>query len=45
MQIFKCLRNKIFPVFIVLFLSQTENPNTERPYTFKDFLLHPRRLA
>uniref|UniRef100_A0AAY4EJA9 E3 ubiquitin-protein ligase n=1 Tax=Denticeps clupeoides TaxID=299321 RepID=A0AAY4EJA9_9TELE len=20
----------------------TENPNTERPYTFKDFLLHPR---
>uniref|UniRef100_A0A672IMC2 HECT-type E3 ubiquitin transferase n=1 Tax=Salarias fasciatus TaxID=181472 RepID=A0A672IMC2_SALFA len=31
-----------FP-FIVLFLfSQTENPNTERPYTFKDFLLHPR---
>uniref|UniRef100_A0A4W6BZF6 E3 ubiquitin-protein ligase n=1 Tax=Lates calcarifer TaxID=8187 RepID=A0A4W6BZF6_LATCA len=29
-------------LFIVLFLSQTENPNTERPYTFKDFLLHPR---
>uniref|UniRef100_A0A671YLQ9 HECT-type E3 ubiquitin transferase n=1 Tax=Sparus aurata TaxID=8175 RepID=A0A671YLQ9_SPAAU len=28
--------------FIVLFLSQTENPNTERPFTFKDFLLHPR---
>uniref|UniRef100_A0A8C1H6E1 E3 ubiquitin-protein ligase n=1 Tax=Cyprinus carpio carpio TaxID=630221 RepID=A0A8C1H6E1_CYPCA len=21
---------------------QTENPNNERPYTFKDFLLHPR---
>uniref|UniRef100_A0A8C6LN41 E3 ubiquitin-protein ligase n=1 Tax=Nothobranchius furzeri TaxID=105023 RepID=A0A8C6LN41_NOTFU len=26
----------------VLFLFQTENPNAERPYTFKDFLLHPR---
>uniref|UniRef100_A0A4W5PMV2 E3 ubiquitin-protein ligase n=1 Tax=Hucho hucho TaxID=62062 RepID=A0A4W5PMV2_9TELE len=25
-----------------LFLFQTENPNIERPYTFKDFLLHPR---
>uniref|UniRef100_A0A674CSB4 E3 ubiquitin-protein ligase n=1 Tax=Salmo trutta TaxID=8032 RepID=A0A674CSB4_SALTR len=24
------------------FLFQTENPNIERPYTFKDFLLHPR---
>uniref|UniRef100_A0A7N5ZSP9 HECT-type E3 ubiquitin transferase n=1 Tax=Anabas testudineus TaxID=64144 RepID=A0A7N5ZSP9_ANATE len=29
-------------LFIVLFFSQTENPNRERPYTFKDFLLHPR---
>uniref|UniRef100_A0A3Q3GIA1 HECT-type E3 ubiquitin transferase n=1 Tax=Labrus bergylta TaxID=56723 RepID=A0A3Q3GIA1_9LABR len=28
-------------IFFLLF-SQTENPNTERPYTFKDFLLHPR---
>uniref|UniRef100_A0A672ZBD2 HECT-type E3 ubiquitin transferase n=1 Tax=Sphaeramia orbicularis TaxID=375764 RepID=A0A672ZBD2_9TELE len=26
----------------MFFFSQTENPNTERPYTFKDFLLHPR---
>uniref|UniRef100_A0A674F0E0 E3 ubiquitin-protein ligase n=1 Tax=Salmo trutta TaxID=8032 RepID=A0A674F0E0_SALTR len=25
-----------------LFLFQTENSNIERPYTFKDFLLHPR---
>uniref|UniRef100_A0A3P8ZZ02 E3 ubiquitin-protein ligase n=1 Tax=Esox lucius TaxID=8010 RepID=A0A3P8ZZ02_ESOLU len=24
------------------FSYQTENPNIERPYTFKDFLLHPR---
>lgn len=30
---------------MLCFFSQTENPNTERPYTFKDFLLHPRRLA
>lgn len=22
---------------------QTENPTTERPYTFKDFVLHPKR--
>uniref|UniRef100_A0A665U6V6 E3 ubiquitin-protein ligase n=1 Tax=Echeneis naucrates TaxID=173247 RepID=A0A665U6V6_ECHNA len=27
---------------LLLCVSQTENPNTERPYTFKDFLLHPR---
>uniref|UniRef100_A0A665U723 E3 ubiquitin-protein ligase n=1 Tax=Echeneis naucrates TaxID=173247 RepID=A0A665U723_ECHNA len=29
-------------VRLLLCVSQTENPNTERPYTFKDFLLHPR---
>uniref|UniRef100_A0A671YNL0 E3 ubiquitin-protein ligase n=1 Tax=Sparus aurata TaxID=8175 RepID=A0A671YNL0_SPAAU len=34
--------NRLISFFIVLFLSQTENPNTERPFTFKDFLLHPR---
>lgn len=31
-------------IFLFIYL-QTENPNNERPYTFKDFLLHPRRLA
>ncbi len=34
-----------FLLFYCCFFSQTENPNSERPYTFKDFLLHPRRLA
>uniref|UniRef100_A0A3B5A097 E3 ubiquitin-protein ligase n=1 Tax=Stegastes partitus TaxID=144197 RepID=A0A3B5A097_9TELE len=31
-----------FMFFFVCFFFQTENPNTERPYTFRDFLLHPR---
>uniref|UniRef100_A0AAQ4RIZ3 E3 ubiquitin-protein ligase n=1 Tax=Gasterosteus aculeatus aculeatus TaxID=481459 RepID=A0AAQ4RIZ3_GASAC len=35
--------SKIKGLFLLfVFFSQTENPNTERPYTFKDFLLHPR---
>lgn len=41
-------RVEYFLKFLVLFcfvFSQTENPNSERPYSFKDFLLHPRRLA
>uniref|UniRef100_A0A8C4F3K8 E3 ubiquitin-protein ligase n=1 Tax=Dicentrarchus labrax TaxID=13489 RepID=A0A8C4F3K8_DICLA len=42
----KCTLNSVrrikdFPFYCFVF-SQTENPNTERPYTFKDFLLHPR---
>uniref|UniRef100_A0A8C3V0M8 E3 ubiquitin-protein ligase n=1 Tax=Catharus ustulatus TaxID=91951 RepID=A0A8C3V0M8_CATUS len=28
--------------FLKKFLFQTENPSMERPYTFKDFVLHPR---
>uniref|UniRef100_A0A8D0AF03 HECT-type E3 ubiquitin transferase n=1 Tax=Sander lucioperca TaxID=283035 RepID=A0A8D0AF03_SANLU len=35
-------RVKLNISFLFYFFSQTENPNTERPYTFKDFLLHPR---
>uniref|UniRef100_A0A672Z9F0 HECT-type E3 ubiquitin transferase n=1 Tax=Sphaeramia orbicularis TaxID=375764 RepID=A0A672Z9F0_9TELE len=31
-----------FELTSVFRVSVTENPNTERPYTFKDFLLHPR---
>uniref|UniRef100_A0A8C8LMC5 E3 ubiquitin-protein ligase n=1 Tax=Oncorhynchus tshawytscha TaxID=74940 RepID=A0A8C8LMC5_ONCTS len=33
---------QLFKYFFYFFLFQTENPNIERPYTFKDFLLHPR---
>uniref|UniRef100_A0AAQ4RMS3 HECT-type E3 ubiquitin transferase n=1 Tax=Gasterosteus aculeatus aculeatus TaxID=481459 RepID=A0AAQ4RMS3_GASAC len=33
---------KVSLFLLFVFFSQTENPNTERPYTFKDFLLHPR---
>uniref|UniRef100_A0A8C1Z9B0 E3 ubiquitin-protein ligase n=1 Tax=Cyprinus carpio TaxID=7962 RepID=A0A8C1Z9B0_CYPCA len=29
-------------IFLSFLYPQTENPNNERPYTFKDFLLHPR---
>uniref|UniRef100_A0AAQ5Z6P5 HECT-type E3 ubiquitin transferase n=1 Tax=Amphiprion ocellaris TaxID=80972 RepID=A0AAQ5Z6P5_AMPOC len=28
--------------FFFMSFFQTENPNSERPYTFRDFLLHPR---
>ncbi|KAK4821360.1 hypothetical protein QYF61_018898 [Mycteria americana] len=31
-------------VDIPLYQLPTENPSMERPYTFKDFVLHPRRL-
>uniref|UniRef100_A0A672Z7P1 E3 ubiquitin-protein ligase n=1 Tax=Sphaeramia orbicularis TaxID=375764 RepID=A0A672Z7P1_9TELE len=34
--------NRLVTFLFMFFFSQTENPNTERPYTFKDFLLHPR---
>uniref|UniRef100_A0A8C3AYR4 E3 ubiquitin-protein ligase n=1 Tax=Cyclopterus lumpus TaxID=8103 RepID=A0A8C3AYR4_CYCLU len=37
---FKVIKISFYCIFF--FFSQTENPNTERPYTFKDFLLHPR---
>uniref|UniRef100_A0A8C7LIQ6 HECT-type E3 ubiquitin transferase n=1 Tax=Oncorhynchus kisutch TaxID=8019 RepID=A0A8C7LIQ6_ONCKI len=32
----------VFKYFYLYLFFQTENPNIERPYTFKDFLLHPR---
>uniref|UniRef100_A0A8K9UXB1 E3 ubiquitin-protein ligase n=1 Tax=Oncorhynchus mykiss TaxID=8022 RepID=A0A8K9UXB1_ONCMY len=32
----------VFKYFYFYLFFQTENPNIERPYTFKDFLLHPR---
>uniref|UniRef100_A0A8C3AYD0 E3 ubiquitin-protein ligase n=1 Tax=Cyclopterus lumpus TaxID=8103 RepID=A0A8C3AYD0_CYCLU len=38
----RLVKVKISFYCIFFFFSQTENPNTERPYTFKDFLLHPR---
>uniref|UniRef100_A0AAQ6AAF7 E3 ubiquitin-protein ligase n=1 Tax=Amphiprion ocellaris TaxID=80972 RepID=A0AAQ6AAF7_AMPOC len=34
-------RVKLKTFFFMSFF-QTENPNSERPYTFRDFLLHPR---
>lgn len=35
----------IFYYYFFFHFFQTENPNSERPYSFKDFLLHPRRFA
>lgn len=32
-------------IFIIVSCLQTEDPAMERPYTFKDFLLRPRRLV
>uniref|UniRef100_A0A3Q4BM07 E3 ubiquitin-protein ligase n=1 Tax=Mola mola TaxID=94237 RepID=A0A3Q4BM07_MOLML len=37
-----CWVNFLHIVDVPLNQIPTENPNTERPYTFKDFLLHPR---
>uniref|UniRef100_A0A671YNK1 HECT-type E3 ubiquitin transferase n=1 Tax=Sparus aurata TaxID=8175 RepID=A0A671YNK1_SPAAU len=33
---------KLYNLYYSDKLGTTENPNTERPFTFKDFLLHPR---
>uniref|UniRef100_A0A673JQX3 E3 ubiquitin-protein ligase n=1 Tax=Sinocyclocheilus rhinocerous TaxID=307959 RepID=A0A673JQX3_9TELE len=39
----RCLTTFLYAsVFLLDIGSETENPNNERPYTFKDFLLHPR---
>uniref|UniRef100_A0A8D3CA11 E3 ubiquitin-protein ligase n=1 Tax=Scophthalmus maximus TaxID=52904 RepID=A0A8D3CA11_SCOMX len=38
----KTIKKTLDPKWNEEFFFRTENPNTERPYTFKDFLLHPR---